>query len=100
MSDICHGILGIVRVFRAKVKGTEDGYWKSLPLKTAKGEAAPLVMVQSGERVGGQPPSKPDARIDLSGIGPARRFPAKPARSGRKQRYRALTCAVGLRCLA
>jgi Protein of unknown function (DUF433) len=26
------------------------------------------------------------ARITLSGIGPARRFPANPARSGRKQR--------------
>src|SRR5438105_1747265 len=27
--------------------------------------------------------------------GPARRVPANPARSGRKQRYRALACAAG-----
>ena len=35
-----------------------------------------------------------------SGIGPARRNPANPARSGRKQRQRARACAVGRRCPA
>src|SRR6185437_14386301 len=38
--------------------------------------------------------------LNRSGIGPARRLPANPARSGRKQRQRALACAVGRRCLA